>query len=91
MIKTQRLNTVIVMGRRREGSSICRNETFGQPGRDVHAVDVAGLAAVADALMADGRNDLAAQIILVMYYCAERQAQCDNDFDSIVPLHIDAT
>jgi hypothetical protein len=51
-------------------------------GSSIHAVDVADLAGVADALLADGRSDLAAQVILVMYYCAERQADRGN----IVPF-----
>jgi hypothetical protein len=51
-------------------------------GPSIHAVDVADLAGVADALLADGRSDLAAQIIQVMFYCAERQTQGDN----IVPF-----
>jgi hypothetical protein len=51
-------------------------------GPSIHAVDVADLAGVADALLADGRSDLAAQIIQVMFYCAERQAEGDN----IVPF-----
>jgi hypothetical protein len=28
--------------------------------------------------VADGRSDLAAQIVLVLYYCAERQIDTDN-------------
>lgn len=47
-------------------------------GLSIQTVDVADLAAVADALLADGRGDLAEQIILVMYYCAERRAERDN-------------
>jgi hypothetical protein len=51
-------------------------------GPSIHFVDVTELAGVADALLADGRSDLAAQIILVMYYCAERQVDQAN----IVPF-----
>jgi hypothetical protein len=47
-------------------------------GPSIHAVDVTNLARVADALLADGRSDLASQVILVMYYCADRQANGDN-------------
>jgi hypothetical protein len=56
------------------------SETKHQRGRgpSIQSVDVADLAGVADALLADGRSDLAAQIILVMYYCAERQAEVGN-------------
>ena len=50
----------------------------------IHAVKLADLACVADALLADGRSDLAAQIVLVLYYCAERQIDTDN----VVPLRV---
>jgi hypothetical protein len=55
----------------------------------IHEVDLVSLASTADALSADGRIDLAAFVIEVLYYCAERQidhknviafpgAQCDH-------------
>ena len=44
----------------------------------IRDVNVALLAGVADALMADGRGDLAQRIIEVLYYCAERQIDNDN-------------
>ncbi len=44
----------------------------------IHAVNLRELAGVADALVAEGRSDLAAKMILVMYYCADRQIDTDN-------------
>lgn len=50
--------------------------------RPIHAVDLAHLAGVADALVVDGRSDLAAYVVQVLYYCADRQVDRDN----IVPF-----
>jgi hypothetical protein len=44
----------------------------------IHTMDLAELAGLADALVKDGRGDLAAQIVSVLYYCAERQIDADN-------------
>jgi hypothetical protein len=37
-------------------------------------LDLMQLAGVADALFSDGRRDLAAQLVQILYYCAERPA-----------------
>lgn len=47
---------------------------------------MSALAVVADALLADGRRDLAAHIVSVMFYCAERGAAYRDACDNIVPL-----
>jgi hypothetical protein len=44
----------------------------------IRDVNVAQLADVADALLADGRGDLAQRLVEVLYYCAERQIDNDN-------------
>jgi len=44
----------------------------------IHGVSLAELARIAEALCADGRHDLAGDIIHILYYCAERQTSRSN-------------
>jgi hypothetical protein len=44
----------------------------------IQKVNLAELAGVVDALLADGRDDLAVRLVDVVYYCAERQINTDN-------------
>jgi hypothetical protein len=52
---------------------------IGKRKASIHEVDLVSLASTADALSADGRNDLASFIIEVLYYCAERQVDSPAD------------
>jgi hypothetical protein len=60
---------------------ICQIEigaTIGRRRPSVRDVDLVSLASTADALSAEGRNDLAAFIVEALYYCAERQRDHEN-------------
>jgi hypothetical protein len=53
-------------------------EIPGTNAPSIHGVDLIELAGVADVLVGAGRRDLAAQIISILYYFAERQGEGNN-------------
>ena len=52
----------------------------------VRGINLAALATVANALAASGRDDLAANIVEILYYCADQRTWRNN----VVPFYKDA-
>jgi hypothetical protein len=50
----------------------------GPRGPSIGDVDLTMLAGIADTLSANGRGDLAAHMVEVLYYCGERRLRTDN-------------
>jgi hypothetical protein len=61
---------------------LAETKTTGPLRPSVQRVDLSTLAGVADALLADGRGELAADVVEVLFYCADRQLGSDN----VVPI-----